>query len=240
MKEGNEPTRRRVLICICLKWQVREQEEGCSFLPFRRRRVQSYKVPSSSPSPWAHSCLLPAPRATSIHDRRNVAKGKLQAGPEKGTVKTQEKHKSSACHVLSPSRQLGFNSSPGERMGRARGGQSHRTVSGCRTVSTRTRLGLMEHHQRSAPNWCVWSTALIPGKKENHASHFSQVPPMSKLPTKPLGAGKKASSQLQHLSVSRRGGPNLNRDLNRASQASEEVKPRTEGKISEKRSPTFQ
>lgn len=113
-------------------------------------------------------------------------------------------------------------------------------LSGCRTGSTRTRLGLMEHHQRSAPNWCVWSTALIPGKKENHASHFSQVPPTSKLPTKPLGAGKKASSQLQHLSVSRRGGPNLNRDLNWASQASEEVKPRTEGKISEKRSPTFQ
>lgn len=32
MKEGNEPTRWRVLICICLKWQVREREKGCSSL----------------------------------------------------------------------------------------------------------------------------------------------------------------------------------------------------------------
>lgn len=30
MEEGNEPTRWRVLICICLKWQVREHEEGAA------------------------------------------------------------------------------------------------------------------------------------------------------------------------------------------------------------------
>lgn len=46
MKEGNEPTRWRVLICICLKWQVREQLPDWGFLPLCSgwgcRRAQSH------------------------------------------------------------------------------------------------------------------------------------------------------------------------------------------------------
>lgn len=91
---------------------------------------------------------VPPPSTTG----RTWPRGNYRHAQQKGMVKTQEKHKSSACRVSSPSRQLGFNSSPGERMGRARGGRSHRTVNGRRTGSPRTRLGLIEHHQRSAPN----------------------------------------------------------------------------------------
>lgn len=238
MKEGNEPTRRRVLICICLKWQVREQEEGCGFLPFRRRRGAELRGAELLSEPL--STLVPPTNPTChLHPRQEErGQGEITGMPsKKAWWKPRKSIKAQPAASRVPP---GFNSSSGERMGRARGGQSHRTVNGRRTGSPRTRLGLIEHHQRSAPNWCVWSTAPIPGKKENHASQFSQVPLTSKLPTKPLGAGKKASSQPQHPSVSRRGGPNLNLDLNHTSQASEEVKPRTEGKISEKRSPTSQ
>lgn len=83
MKEGNEPTRRRVLICICLKWQVREQEEGCGFLPFRRRRGAELRGAELLSEPL--STLVPPTSPTChLHPRQEErGQGEIRGRPSK-------------------------------------------------------------------------------------------------------------------------------------------------------------
>lgn len=74
MKEGNEPTRWRVLICICLKWQVREQGKGAApwlgFSPLLLgMRVQKSSEPPSHLPATSTALLWRWPR------------GRSQAGP---------------------------------------------------------------------------------------------------------------------------------------------------------------
>lgn len=148
MKEGNEPTRWRVLICICLKWQVREQEKGCSslirtFSPSAEDEgTEELRATLLSETSERAYILLPVqtglpPPPHSLAEgsqRKNYRQAHL-----KDAMKIQEKHASSARCVSSPFRQLGFNStSPrfthrsGERMraGRERALQQEDRVSG--------------------------------------------------------------------------------------------------------------
>lgn len=84
MKEGNEPTRWRGLICICLKWQVREREKGCSspiktFSPSAEDEgTEELRAALLCETlEWA-DVFLPAQAAPPL---RLPAEGKLQGGP---------------------------------------------------------------------------------------------------------------------------------------------------------------